>query len=144
MGRLVFFLEPLDTPHHGQTWSWWGRERCSGQRQGLLTVRLWLTTSPALGSTWSTRWVFTRAPTCPLVTTLSPSLWCCLPSFSLSQNIYILSPYWSIEVLRVVTSDFQNYLNYLNIILRKQNLYLFKKRISGYLWFIWLWLVWSY
>ena len=83
MGRLVFSLEHLDTPHHGKTWSWWGRERCSGQRQGLLTVRLWLTTSPALGSTWSTRWVCTRAPTCPLVTTLSPSLWCYLPTFPL-------------------------------------------------------------
>ena len=43
------------------------------------------------------RGVFTRAPTCPLVTTLSPSLWCCLPSFSLSQNIYILSPYYNIN-----------------------------------------------
>ena len=27
------------------------------------------------------RGVCTRAPTCPLVTTLSPSLWCCLPTF---------------------------------------------------------------
>ena len=31
----------------------------------------------------------------------------------------------SSKVLRVVTSDFQNYLNYLNIILRKQNLLTF-------------------
>ena len=145
MGRLVFFLEPLDTPHHGQSWSLWGRERCSGMRQGLLTVRLWLTTSPALGSTGSTRWVCTRAPTCPLVTTLSPSLWCYLPTFPLriftfrvllnnretstqlpwqlvsdtrgnrSHSHLLLSgrpspsTASSSKVLRVVTSDFQNF-----------------------------------
>ena len=65
----------------------------------------------------------------------------------------------SSKVLRVVTSDFQNFhltankvCDWMKILLSKYyteetkpfNLYLFEKRISGSLWFICLCLVWSY
>ena len=122
------------------------------------------------------RGVCTRAPTCHLVTTLSPSLWCYLPTFplriftfrvllnnretscpdnlSLTQEVTDLlmsgqpspSTASSSKVLRVVTSDFQNFhltankvCDWMKILLSKYyteetkpfNLYLFKKIISG-------------
>ena len=122
MGRLVFFLEPLDTPHHGQTWSWWGRERCSGQRQEVTghTYSCLVSLLPPLHQVakyWEL-WhqiskIFTLLPTKSVTGLL------------MSWLMILLSKYYTEE-----TKPF--------------NLYLFEKRISGSLWFISLCLVWSY